>query len=182
VAKQQGLDRMMAILINPLMIQLGVVGPEQIFRMVRDSARFSGMDPDRYLQEPSPGAGKPRLSANEAISIIFDHMMPDGIPAEPTAEDHLKQLQAFMQDDRFGYFDQSQLELFRIWLTQIAQLSVQEQGQQEVAQLAEGFQQNLAVASGGGNGATTPVDQSPPPVNKNELVDESLPGNNKGIS
>jgi hypothetical protein len=177
MAKQQGLERMMMMLINPIMIQLGIVGPEEIYRMVRDAAEFTGVHPDRYLKEPTPGAGKPRISANEAISVIFDNMMPDGIPAEPTAEDHLKQLQAFMQDDRFGFLDSAQLELFRIWITQIAQLSVQEQGQKEVAQLAEGFQRKQAVSEGGG--ANPPVDQSAPPVNKNELVDETLPGNNR---
>jgi len=178
VAKQQGLDRMMTILINPLMIQLGIVGPEEIFRMVRDSAQFSGVHPDRYLKEPTPGAGKPRLTANEAISIIFDHMIPDGFPAEPSAEDHLKQLQGFMKDDRFGLLDHAQLELFRIWLTQIAQLSVQEQSQEEIAKLSDNFQKKLALTSGDerGNGTTPPVDQSPPPVNRNELFDETLPG------
>lgn len=175
VAKQQGLDRMMSILINPIMIQLGIVGPEEIFHMVRDSAQFSGVHPDRYLKEPTPGAGKRRISANEAISVIFDHMIPDGVPAEPSAEDHLKQLQAFMQDDKFGLFDNSQLELFRVWLTQIAQLAVQEQGQQEIAQLADGFQKKQAVSAQAG-GEAAPVDQNPPPVNQNELTDESLPG------
>jgi hypothetical protein len=176
IAKQQGLDRMMSILINPLMIQLGIVGPVEIYRMVRDSAEFSGVQPNRYMKEPEPGVGKPRISANEAISIIFDHLMPDGVPAEPSAEDHLKQLQGFMQDDRFGLYDQAQLELFRIWLTQIAQLSVSEQGQQEVAQLAEGFQRKQQVGEGG---APPPVDTGAPPVNKNELVDETMPGNNR---
>lgn len=175
VAKQQGLDRMMEILINPIMIQLGIVGPEEIFRMVRDSAQFTGVHPDRYLKEPTPGAGKPRITANDALSVIFDHLMPDGIPAEPSAEDHLKQLQAFMDTDEFGYFDHSQQELFRIWLTQIAQLAVQQQGQQEVAKLAEGFQKKQAIGAGG-DGAAPPVDQGAPPVNKNELTDESLPG------
>jgi hypothetical protein len=181
VAQQQGLQQLMGMLINPLMIQLGVVGPEQIYRMARDFAQSTAQDPERYLQEPTPGAGKPRISANEAISVIFDHMMPDGVPAEPSAEDHLKQLQAFMNDDKFGLLDHSQLELFRIWLTQIAQLAVQEQGQQEIAQLSDGFQQKQAVGAGGGNGEAQPVDQGAPPVNANELTDESLPGNGRGV-
>jgi hypothetical protein len=179
VAKQQGLEQLMGAFINPIMIQLGVVGPEQIFRMAHDFAQSLAQDPERYLQPPAPGEGKPRISANEAISIIFDHMMPDGVPAEPSAEKHLEQLQAFMADDRFGLFDHSQLELFRIWLTQIAQLSVQQQGQQEIAGLVEGSQQKQAI--GAGNGEGQPVDQGAPPVNKNELTDESLPGNGRGV-
>jgi hypothetical protein len=179
VAKQQGLERMMGILINPIMIQLGIVGPEEIFRMVRDSALVTGVDPDRYLKEPTPGAGKVRITANEAISVIFDGMMPDGVPAEPSAEDHLKQLQAFMDDDKFGLLDHAKLEMFRIWLTQIAQLAVQEQGQQEIAQLADGFQKKQAVGAGE---APQPVDQDAPPVNKNELVDETLPGAGGGAA
>jgi hypothetical protein len=163
------------------MIQLGIVGPDQIFRMVHDFVQSTANDPTRYLQEPTPGAGKQRLTANEAISIIFDHMMPDGVPAEPSAKDHLDQLQGFMQDDRFGLFDQSQLELFRIWLTQIAQLSISEQGQQEVAQLAEGFQKKQA-AGANGEATPTPVDQAAPPVNANELTDETLPGAGGGAN
>jgi hypothetical protein len=177
IARQQGLEQMMQILINPIMIQTGIVGPDQIFRMVHDFVQSTANDPSRYLQEPTPGAGKQRITANQAISIIFDHLMPDGVPAEPSAEDHLKQLQAFANDDknRFGLFDQSQLELFRIWLTQIAQLSVSEQGQQEVAQLADSFQKKQQVGTNG-QGAPTPVDQSAPPVERNELTDETLPG------
>jgi hypothetical protein len=175
VARQQGLEQLMGMLINPIMIQLGIVGPDQIFRMVHDFVQSTANPPERYLQEPTPGAGKRRISANEAISTIFDHLMPDGVPAEPSAEDHLKQLQAFMEDDRFGLFDHAQVELFRIWLTQIAQLSVSEQGQQEVAQLAEGFQKKQAVGANG-DAANPPVDQGAAPVEKNELVDETLPG------
>jgi hypothetical protein len=181
VARQQGLEQLMGMLINPIMIQLGIVGPDQIFRMVHDFVQSTANDPTRYLQEPTPGAGKQRLTANEAISIIFDHMMPDGVPAEPSAKDHLDQLQGFMQDDRFGLFDQSQLELFRIWLTQIAQLSISEQGQQEVAQLAEGFQKKQA-AGANGEATPTPVDQAAPPVNANELTDETLPGAGGGAN
>jgi hypothetical protein len=181
VAKQQGLEQLMGAFINPIMIQLGIVGPEQIFRMAHDFAQSLAQDPERYLQPPSPGEGKPRISANEAISVIFDHMMPDGVPAEPSAEDHLKQLQAFMNDERFGLLDHSQLELFRIWLTQIAQLSVQQQGQQEIAGLVENSQQKQAIGAGNGSGEPQPVDQGAPPVNKNELTDESLPGNGRGV-
>jgi hypothetical protein len=179
VARQAGLDRLLNILVNPLMIQLGIVGPEEIFRMVRDSAKNEGVDPERYVKEPTPGAGRPRLTANQAISIIFDHLMPDGVPAEPSAEDHLKQLEGFMQDDMaFGLLDAAQVEMFKAWFVQIAQLAVQEKGQQDMAKLADGFQQKLG-ASAGANGSGQPVDQTQPPVNQNELLDETLPGNNR---
>ena len=36
--------------------------------MVRDFAQSAGADPDRYLQEPTPGAGRKRITANEAIA------------------------------------------------------------------------------------------------------------------
>jgi len=180
-AQQQGLNQMLTMLINPLMIQLGIVGPEEIFRMVRDAAKTAGVNPDRYLKEPTPGAGRPRITANQAISVILDHALPDGVPAEPSAQDHLDQLQAFMQDkeSQFGLLDQSQLGIFRTWLMQIMQLAVQEQGQEQIAQLTEGFQQQFGAQGGGGNGAATPVDQGQPPVNQNELLDESLPGNGR---
>jgi hypothetical protein len=177
-AQMQGLERMLAMLVNPLMIQMGIVGPEEIFRMVRDSAKASGVDPNRYLKEPTPGAGRERITANEAITIILSHHVPDGVPAEPSAQDHLDQLQAFMKDDRFGWLDEAQINIFRTWLTQVMQLSVSEEGQQKIAQLTEGFQEELAV-TGGGSGAATPVDTGAPPVNKHELIDETLPGNGR---
>lgn len=179
-AKQQGLEQMMATLVNPLMIQLGIVGPEEIFRMVRDFVQSTANDPDKYLKEPTPGASATRISANQAISVIFDHMLPDGVPSEPTAQEHVDQLQAFMQDDRFGFLDESQLNIFKTWLTQIMQLAAQEEGQEQISQLTDQFQQKQAVTEGG-NGQQQPVDTGPPNVNKNELVDETLPGNNRGV-
>jgi hypothetical protein len=179
-AQQNGLEQMLAMLVNPLMIQLGIVGPDEIFKMVRDVAKARGVAPDRYLKEPTPGAGRPRITANEAISVILDHMLPDGTPAEPTAQDHLTQLQAFMNDKKenlFGLFDQSQLNIWKSWLMQVMQLVVQEQGQEEIAKLTEGFQQQFGAQGGGGNGAVTPVDQGQPPVGPGELIDESLPSN-----
>ena len=179
VARQQGLDRLLTILVNPLMIQLGIVGPEEIHRMVRDSAKAQGVDPDRYLKEPTPGAGKQRITANQALSIIMDHLIPDGVPAEPSAEDHLKQLEGFMKDDEaFGLLDAAQIELFKAWFIQVAQLAQQEKGQQEMAQLSEDFQTQLSGGDGT-NGSGAPVDSGQPPVNQNELLDESLPGNGR---
>jgi hypothetical protein len=183
-AQQQGLDRMLALLVNPLMIQLGIVGPDEIFRMVRDSVKTVGIDPDRsgYLKEPTPGVGRERLTANNVLSIILDHMVPDGVPAEPDAQDHMDQLQAFITDEKknyLGLFDQPQLDILKGWMMQVAQLIVSQQGQQQMAQLTEGFQEKQAAAAGGNGSAAPPVDQGNPPVNRNELVDETLPGNNR---
>ncbi len=174
-AKQQGLEQLMGMVINPLMIQMGIVGPDEIFRMATDFAKATATDPERYLKPPTPGADQPRISANEAIATIFDHLMPDGVPAEPSAEDHLKQLQAFMQDEKFGFYDATQLELFRIWLVQIAQLAQQEQGNREIASLTAGFQEKQN-AQAGANGAPPPADTGAAPLQQNELSDESLPG------
>jgi hypothetical protein len=185
VAKEQGLEKIVSMLINPLMIQLGIVGPEQIFRMVRDYAQSLGQDPDRYMKEPVPGAGKRRITANEALSVIFDHMLPDGIPAEPSAQDHLDQLRGFMQDDRFGLLDASQLDIFKSWLVQVAQLAIQEEGQQKIAKMAEAFQQKSAIGAGGGvggGGAEAPISPPGTPTESGEVLDETLPSNGRGIN
>jgi hypothetical protein len=166
------------------MIQLGIVGPDEIYRMVRDSVKSAGIDPDRsrYLKEPTPGVGRARLTANDVLSIILDHAVPDGVPAEPSAEDHLDQIQAFITDEKknyIGLFDQPQLEILQGWMTQVAQLAVAQQGQKQIAELTGDFQEKQAALAGGGNGAAPPVDQGAPPVNQNELIDETLPGNNR---
>ena len=174
-ARMQGLERMLAMLVNPLMIQLGIVGPEEIFRMVRDVAKEAAVDPSRYLKEPTPGAGRLQITANEAIAVILDHMVPDGVPAEPDAQDHLDQLEGFMKDESFGWFDQAQLDIFRGWLIQVAQLVQSQKGQKEIAQLTEGFQQKQAATQGA---AAAPVDNGAAPLSPNELSDETL--SNKG--
>jgi hypothetical protein len=180
VAKQQGLQQLLQMAVNPLLLQLGVVGPTQIFRMIHDFVMATGQDPQRYLQPPQPGDEKPRLTANEAISVIFDYLLPDGLPAEPTAQEHVDQLQAFMQDDKFGLFDQAQLNIFKSWLSQVTQLAQQEKNQQELASLAESFQQKAQIGAGG-NGAEPPVDEGVAPLGPNELSDETLPGNGRGV-
>jgi hypothetical protein len=81
------------------------------------------------------------------------------------------------KENLFGLFDQSQLNIWKSWLMQVMQLVVQEQGQEEIAKLTEGFQQQFGAQGGGGNGAVTPVDQGQPPVGPGELIDESLPSN-----
>ncbi len=61
----------------------------------------------------------------------------------------------------------------------MAQLVVSQQGQQEMAKLTAGFQEKQAASAGANGGAAPPVDQGAPPVSQNELVDETLPGNNR---
>jgi hypothetical protein len=134
---------------------MGVVGPTQIFRMINDFVMASGLDPQRYLQPPKPGDDKKKISANQAISVIFDYLLPDGLPSEPTAQDHVDQLENFMKDDKFGLFDQAQLNIFKGWLTQVMQLAQQEKSQEEIASLTDSFQQKAGIGAGG-NGAPPP--------------------------
>lgn len=179
VAKQQGLEILMSRLINPLMLQLGVIGPEEIYRMSRDLIQATSNDPDRYSHPPTPGAERRRLTAKEALSIVFDHMAPDGLPAEG-AESHIAGLQQFMASDDFGLFDQSQVNLLQAWLKQMQALLQQERQQEQLSQAAQDFQRQIGGGQGG-NGAAPTFAEPGTRTGPNEVLDETLPSNNRGI-
>ncbi len=178
-ANQQGLEQLITMLINPIMIQMGLVTPDKIYLLIRDFAQMTGQDPDRYIQPPTPTAGRQRITAEEAVAVIFDHLAPDGLPAEePKA--HYQKLFAMMQDDDeiIGRFDHSQMQILSSWMMQVAQLAQQMEQEKEMAGLAQNFQQKIAAGdqSGGGNGANPPVGGEGTQTNQNELIDETLPG------
>ena len=172
---QQSLQNLLAAYVSPLAIQLGLINEQGVYRLLRDYGRAWGQDSDKYLSEPAPGLMKPRLFAEEAISIIMQTVVPDGMPAEPGgAIEHLQKLQAFVNTDNFGLLTSDQVGIFRGWLGQIANLAQAQVRQQQAAAAAQQFQQ------GGGDGGRPPeqvpdVEGNPPLSGGGELLDESLP-------
>lgn len=181
VAKQQGLVQLLQMLVNPLMLQLGMVGPNEIHRMLRDFTRSTGNDPDRYLSEPSPGASETRVDPADAIALIGGGIAPHGLPA-PDARTHLEALQRVVQAEEFGAFDIAQMELFKAWFRQVAELAVQEEQQARLMAAAEQFQRSI----GGGEGGRPPgqgdmTDSGVGPAGPGDLMDETLPGARGGV-
>jgi len=111
-ALQQGLGALLSIYFNPLAFQMGVMQPDGAYRLLRDYGDALGQDSDRYLKPPSPGAHRPRITAEEAIEAILNGQVPDGNPAEEGGwVEHFEKLNAFAESDQFGYLDPQQVEL-----------------------------------------------------------------------
>lgn len=179
-ALQMALDKLMAIYISPLAIQLGIAKPDGVYRLMRDAGRALGQDPDKYISPPTPGAQDPPISAEEAILQIMDGFIPKGTPMEGLAE-HFEKLQTFLQSDEFGYIETSKVPIFRAYLEQVAQAMAQEQSQAALLKAAGQFGQ------GGQPGQPGPVPgpqqgggQANPMVNPNEMLQEDLPGSGGG--
>lgn len=180
VAQQQGFQQLFLTLLNPLMIQLGIIGPEQIFRLTHDFAKALGQEPDRYILKPAPEIDQPRLTAEEALSMISDHLIPKGAPAEPAAE-HLQRIGEFSNTALLGTFDPGQTEVLRGWIATVTQIAQREAQIAQQAQAAGQLRSALASAGAqGGGGEATAPDRSNPNTERGELLDESLPGNGRG--
>lgn len=176
-AMQGALDGIMAKILNPLAIQMGVVTPDNLYQLFRDSIKAYGQDPDKYISPPSPESNLPPVFAHEVINLIMQGNLPQVRPAEPNAMEHMKTLMEFAGSDEFGYLSQDQVQIFTAYLTQLRQRLAQEAQMQARMAAAQQFQ------SGGGSGegvpgpqGTAPIDTANPRLQKNELLDESLPG------
>lgn len=175
MALQQSLTAIAGYYVSAIAIQLGIVDADGIYRLLRDIGRAFGQDPDQYLKAPTPASNQPRLFAEEALAAIFEGQPPQGVPAEGAAQ-HFQKLVEFFQSDNIGLLSEAGQAVFRQYLQQIAQLAAEEQ---RVAQLAAAAEQ-MGMAGGQGQpGRPAESIQEPggfPPVQQNELLDESLPG------
>ena len=182
-ALQMSLQDLMAAYVSPLAIQLGLIKPDGIYRLLRDYGRSKGPDPDKYLSPPTPGAMEPPITFEEAILQIMDGILPRGTPMEGT-QAHFQRLQEFSQSDEFGYLSPEVVPLFRAYLQQVAELMAQEQAamalQQAAQQFGEGMQRpGMPGPEGAG---MPPGGQAMPPVQGAELLDETLPAAGGGAN
>ena len=174
-AMQEQLDAIGAKILNPLMIQLGVVRADGVYQWARDVAKAHGQDGDKYLTPPTPESNLPKMFAEEVISFIFSGTLPEGRPAEATSMEHMQKLMEFAAEDAFGYLTPSQVELFKGYIALLRQRMQAEAQQQAQMAAAAQFQGGGAPGTPGPQGMA-PIDTSQTPVQNNELLDESLPG------
>lgn len=170
-SRQAALGQLIQMYVSELGITAGVTDPETIWRLFRDFGRALGQEPDRkqYLKRPSPDVATPKITAEEAIIAIMNEQLPVGTPLEP-AMLHLQKLIEFQKSPQFGFLTTpEQLDIFKMWL-------------QKIADLARAQQQMLAMAAAKmqpGQGQPPQTAQQPnmanPPVQGNEVIDESLP-------
>jgi len=175
-ALQEGLGAVMGAYINPLAMQMGLVTPENVYRMLSDFGKANGQDPDhKYITPPVQGADKPLIMAEEAISTIMGGEIPNGDPLEGAVA-HFQKLQEFAQNDQQRedpFLSPGQKQLFDVYFQEISQKAQEEMRQQQLIQAAGQF------GPQGQGGA--PVDQGGnPQVQENELLAEDLPTSGGG--
>lgn len=179
---QSALQDLIGMYVSPLAIQMGIIKPEGIFRLFRDAGRARGQDPDKYLSPPTPNAYAPKIVFEEALAAIFEGQMPTGDPAEG-AEVHLQKMQEFTQTDEFGLLDNQHVSILKMYMDRVAQAAMQERQQQALLQAAQQMQQQMQPpGKSGPPGQPHPGAQAQPPVQGNELLDESLPGAGGGAN
>lgn len=172
-ALQEGLNNMLSVFLSPLGFQMGMVTPDNAYRLMRDWAKAFGQDPALYLTAPSPQSEGPTILAEEAISQIMNGKVPFGEPMEGAIQ-HLEKLQEFLQGEQFGLLDPEEIPIFQAYFLEVKQKAEQEQQQQQLQEAAAQLQ-----PQGGGPGAS-PVDQSNPQIQNNELLAEDLPSSGGG--
>lgn len=166
--------------ISETSVQMGLVQPDGVYRLLRDLGKADGIDPDNYLPVPPPDLLKPKISAEEALQSIANSVMPFGVPAEG-AEAHLEALQVFIDDDSedgIGMLDPDQTLLLKAWGERMAARLEEERRQQELALASGGFGADQQPGQPGRPVENVPdVSGQPPQVSGGaELLDETLPG------
>lgn len=175
-ALQEGLTQLMSAYLNPLPIQMGLVTPENTYRLLKDWGKAWGQDPEnKYLTPPTEGADKPKILAEEAISTIMDGQVPAGEPEEG-AMAHLQKLQAFIQEEQQReepFLSETEKQIFEQYFSRIAQRAQEELKQQQLQAAAANFNPGQP----GGGGQDIGGNQI---VQENELLAEDLPTSGGG--
>jgi len=179
----QVFQTLMGILFNPLMIQLGIVKPENVYNLAQDFIKLLQQEPTRYITSPQPGAPTTKITAEEVVSLIMLSRMPQATTPAEGYQEHLKKLQGFTQSLDGEVLSTQQQTLLQVYMQKLVTEMQQQQQQQQLLQQAQQFQQQV----GGGPGGTPgPQAQGAPPpqgtagnatVGANELLDESLSTN-----
>ncbi len=169
---QGALQELMAVYINPIAIQLGIMQPDGIYQLMRDYGKAWGQDADRYLSPPSPESMLPPALAEEVISIIMTGTLPEVRPLEPP-EEHMGKLMDFAGTKQFGHFTPEQVDLFKAYLNQLRQRIVEQQKRAALmAAAGSAGQQGSGQPSGPVPGPQQP--DQPTMLGKGEVADESL--------
>jgi len=177
-ALQQSLGMMMQTYISEFNVQTGIISPDGAYRLQRDFGKSFGIDVNKYLTAPSPGANAPMILAEEAIATMMRSEVPEGLPLEVGgALEHMQKLVQFVESEQFGLLTENGVQIFGAYIERTKQLLIQQQQQQQLKGAAGNFQNAQNQGQGGGRpGEAQPPDTDNPQVSSGgELIDESLP-------
>lgn len=181
VALQQGLNEAIALLGNPLMIQLGISTPDTLFRVTSDLIRAFGLPSESYVNPPTPGAQNPPITAAEALSAILSGQMPRGLPAEGDFQAHIAALQELlaapdeMGRGKLALLTAEEQQRVGLYLQLMQQQAMEAQQQAQLLAAAQEFQADRQQRSPAGGGGQTSKPAGPTMVERNDTVNESLP-------
>ena len=164
-AMAEALTEAIGIVVSPLALQLGIVGPDQVYRLMKDRMKARDLDYKSYLKPPTPDATKPGITVEEAIGMIMDGLYPYGSPLEGPIV-HFQRLIEFQQDDHsFGRIDTpDKVNLFAFYLRDVHMQVQQLMKQQQMAQAASQMQQFMGQQGQDMSGEGTPTTiQQPQP-------------------
>jgi hypothetical protein len=149
---QQAMNAITGLLASELMIQTGIVSPEQLYNIAEETIKALGQDPRKFIKKPTPDSGLMKYFAEEAILQIMNNSKPVGRPAEAGgATEHLQYLIQFTESDNFGHLTEKQVGEFKAYLERIQAMAQQE------AQL----QQQAAAAGSRGQARSAPAGPGP---------------------
>lgn len=181
-ALQQSMDQIVRMFINPLAMQMGMIDADKVYKMWVDWAKAYGQDATKYINKPTPQSDAPKIRWEEALSMLLNEQMPQGLPEEPI-EEHLQDLLDFQHDPKFGLLTAAGATLYKAYLNQLGQaLQVQKQ-QQAMMQATQHFQQSAGPPGSEGGGGGAPPDMSQAPLSGGgEIMDESMPSAGGGAN
>lgn len=174
--RSQVLRELGGMTFNPMTMQMGLATPENFYNWLQDMWKDSGQDPNRYLNPPSPQSAMPKISAEQAIGLLYQGIIPEQLPSEGP-QMHLTRLQQLVQQlQKEGTLDAAFMSLFQVYMQKV-QTQVQ-QAQQMAAQAAQfASMMNGGGSPGGPQGGGGQAPQGMQPQPQGQLMDESLPSN-----
>ena len=152
----------MMMTVSPIAIQLGLVQPEHIYKLMRDSIKARDLDPDAYLTRPPGEVLGPKYTAEDILSMIEAGEQPalgSGPLEQP--QEHLQKLQQFAQSDQIGYFNPEQVKVLQGWM-QMVMMKLQEQMRMQQLMMAASATQKQNGGGGEEEGpGGTPTTMNP---------------------
>lgn len=173
--RSQVLKDLGAITFNPMTMQMGLTGPEKFYNWLQDMWKDSGQDPNRYLDPPSPQSTMPKITAEHAIGLLFQGIIPEQHPAEGPQVHMTRFQQLVTQLQKEGTLDAAFMALTQVYLQKVhAYLQEAQALAAQAAQFA-----GMMSGQGGQGGAQPQGGQAAPegmqPQPQGQLMDESLP-------
>lgn len=186
----QSLGQLLSMTLQPLILQMGIAKPDGVYRLMRDLYKANGRDPDEYLSPPSPDASLPRLSAQEALTLVMMNREPVGLPSEAGGiQEHLEALSELPES---LMLDATQNMILQRWLDTLRKKMPQEAEMRQMmaaaAQMQNGGGGQGGAQNGGGRPPEAPAELPQPGpagnamVSPNEQINESLPTSGGGAN